>query len=118
MKRKCKNCFYYCFGYCFWNGDTGEVCDTDNNQHEGYCPREENDRELEEHANAIIEKVNREMEKEESIEEKVKKLYGLPPFDNCYNVCRGDGYYKQSIINKFGKELFEETCKKLRVQGK
>lgn len=28
MKRK-RKCYYYCDGYCFWNGDRGEVCDTD-----------------------------------------------------------------------------------------
>lgn len=50
---------YYCNGYCFWNGDTGEVCDkiaygTHKRIKDGYCPKEQNDRELEEHANAII----------------------------------------------------------------
>ena len=52
-------CGYYCNGYCFWNGDTGEVCDkiaygTHKRIKDGYCPKEQNDRELEEHANAII----------------------------------------------------------------
>lgn len=54
MSKK-KRCHYFCNGYCFWYGDTGEVCDTNNNQHDGYCPKEENDRELEEHAKAITE---------------------------------------------------------------
>lgn len=52
MKRK-KKCNFYCDGYCFWDGDTGEVCDTDNNSHDGYCPKEESDRELQEHADFI-----------------------------------------------------------------
>ena len=43
-----KHCYYYCDGYCFWNGDTGEVCDTLDNSHDGYCPMVESDRELEE----------------------------------------------------------------------
>lgn len=46
-RRSRKKCSYFCDGYCFWNGDTGEVCDTYNNAHDGYCPKEENDRELE-----------------------------------------------------------------------
>lgn len=53
MKRR-KRCHYYCNGYCFWNGDTGEVCDTGNNSHEGYCPMAESDRELEEIAEAMM----------------------------------------------------------------
>lgn len=53
MKRR-KRCHYYCNGYCFWNGDTGEVCDTGNNSHEGYCPVVESDRELEEIAEAMM----------------------------------------------------------------
>lgn len=56
------------------------------------------------------------MDKQEQIEEMVKKLYGIPPYDDCYNVCRGDGYYKEFIINKFGSKLFEETCQKLYIQ--
>lgn len=50
-------CSYYCDGYCFWNGDTGEVCDkiawgTHKAIKDGYCPKEESDRELEEQAEA------------------------------------------------------------------
>lgn len=51
---KKKRCYYFCAGYCFYNGDTGEVCDTNNNQNDGYCPMEENNKELEEYAKAII----------------------------------------------------------------
>ena len=54
MKRKKKRCYYFCEGYCFWNGDTGEVCDTNNNQHDGYCHMEESSKELEEYAKSII----------------------------------------------------------------
>jgi len=46
--RKKKRCHYFHKGYCFWYGDKGEVYDTDNNQHDGYCPKEVNNRELEE----------------------------------------------------------------------
>lgn len=45
-KRKRRGCRYYCDGYCFWNGDTGRVCDTDNNAHDGYCPKAESDKEF------------------------------------------------------------------------
>lgn len=61
MKRK-RKCYYFCDGYCFWNGDTGYVCDTNNNQHDGYCPMEESNKELEEHAKAIMEELNNENE--------------------------------------------------------
>lgn len=52
-------CSYYCNGYCFWNGDTGEVCDkiafgTHKRIKDGYCPKEASDRELEEIAEAMI----------------------------------------------------------------
>ncbi len=52
-------CYYYCNGYCFWNGDTGEVCDkimfgTHRRRKDGYCPREESDRELEKIADLIV----------------------------------------------------------------
>lgn len=59
MKQK-RKCYYYCGGYCFWNGDRGEVCDTDDKSHEGYCPAEENDRELQEHADFIMEEMKNE----------------------------------------------------------
>lgn len=62
MKRK--KCRYYCGGYCFWNGDSGEVCDTSNNAHEGYCSMAESDKELEELALAIIEEEEKKLKKE------------------------------------------------------
>lgn len=55
IKMKKKKCHYFCDGYCFWHGDMGYVCDTNNNQHDGYCPMEESDKELEAYAKAIIE---------------------------------------------------------------
>lgn len=67
MNKK-KKCYYFCDGYCFWYGDRGEICDTNNNQHDGYCPAEENDRELEEHARWIIEA----MEKNESNDDRLR----------------------------------------------
>ena len=61
-ERRKKRCYYYCDGYCFWNGDTGAVCDTGNNMHEGYCPMEESNRELEEIAEAMIKEYEHEKE--------------------------------------------------------
>ena len=54
MKKRKKRCHYYCDGYCFWHGDTGEVCDTNNNEHDGYCPMRESDEELEHIADIMI----------------------------------------------------------------
>lgn len=49
MRRK-RKCNYYCNGYCFYHGDTGEVCDTNNNEHYGYCPKEDDDEILDAYA--------------------------------------------------------------------
>lgn len=54
MKRSSKWCYYYCDGYCFYYGDTGEVCDTGNNAHDGYCPMRADDEELERIADSIL----------------------------------------------------------------
>lgn len=43
MAKRRKKCSYFCDGYCFWGGDNGHVCDTNNNQHDGYCPMAESD---------------------------------------------------------------------------
>lgn len=56
MEKRKKRCHYYCDGYCFWHGDTGEVCDTNNNEHDGYCPMRESDEELERIADAMVPK--------------------------------------------------------------
>lgn len=49
-RRKRKHCPYYTDGYCFWNDDSGRVCDTDDGRFtDGYCPQEDDDRYLEKH---------------------------------------------------------------------
>lgn len=48
-----KKCFYYCNGYCFYGGDNGFPCDTDNNEHAGYCPKKQDEEENNEHAEFI-----------------------------------------------------------------
>lgn len=57
MKR---HCYYFCRGYCFYNGDDGRVCDTDDNRQEGYCPMEKADEELREISEAMINEMERE----------------------------------------------------------
>ena len=52
-------CFYYCDGYCFYPGDRGYVCDkiawgTGKAIKGGYCPKENDARELEELADAMV----------------------------------------------------------------
>ncbi len=59
---KCSN---YCDGYCFYHGDTGEVCDkiewgTMKKIKDGYCPREEDNRRAEEMAKDYIEYMEKE----------------------------------------------------------
>lgn len=61
--RKRKKCYYFCDGYCFWYGDNGYICDTDNNRHDGYCPMIEFDKQLEEHAEWIIEQEKKKLNK-------------------------------------------------------
>lgn len=52
MRRK-RKCNHYCNGYCFYNGDTGEICDTDNNQYDGYCPKADDEKILNEYADFL-----------------------------------------------------------------
>jgi hypothetical protein len=52
-------CSEYCAGYCFYHGDTGEVCDkiawgTNRIIKDGFCPKEADIRELEELADGYI----------------------------------------------------------------
>ena len=49
------------------------------------------------------------------LEEMLKKLYGLPPYDNFSNICYGDGYFAKSIEDKFSKEEIKRTKKKLKI---
>jgi hypothetical protein len=43
-------------------------------------------------------------EKEEAIDS-LKRLDGLPPYDGGSNFCQGDGYFAQSIQQKFNLSL-------------
>ena len=49
------------------------------------------------------------------LEEMLKKLYGLPPYDNWSNLCYGDGHFAKSIEDKFSKEEIKQAKKKLKI---
>lgn len=68
MRRK-RKCNYYCNGYCFYHGDTGEVCDTNNNEHEGYCVKEVDKEILNEIYNEMLKA------QQELLEKQTVKLY-------------------------------------------
>lgn len=108
-------CGYYCDGYCFWNGDTGEVCDkiaygTHKRIKDGYCPKEQNDRELEEHAEWLI--------KQQELEELCNKyLSGMQFVAKLYAAMGGSCYCAASndradihekICTIIGKEHYDK----------
>ena len=49
------------------------------------------------------------------LEEMLKKLYGLPPYNNCSNICYGDGYFAKSIEDKFSEQEIKQAKKKLKI---
>lgn len=51
----------------------------------------------------------------EELEEMLRKLYGLPPYDNWSNICYGDGYFAKSIQEKFSEEDIKRTKKRLGI---
>ena len=51
----------------------------------------------------------------EELEEMLKKLYGLPPYNTWINICYGDGYFAKSIEEKFSKEEIKKAKKKLNI---
>ena len=52
------------------------------------------------------------------LEEILKKLYGLPPYNTWTNICYGDGYFAKSIEDKFSKEEIKKAKKKLKIYYK
>lgn len=48
------------------------------------------------------------------LEEMLKKLYGLPPYNNWSNICYGDGYFAKSIEDKFSKEEIKQAKKEVK----
>lgn len=49
------------------------------------------------------------------LEEMLKKLYGLPPYNTWTNICYGDGYFAKSIEKKFSKEEIKNLLKTLDI---
>lgn len=49
------------------------------------------------------------------LEDMLKKLYGLPPYNNCYNICYGDAFYARSIQEKFSEQEIQQAKKKLKI---
>lgn len=37
----------------------------------------------------------------------LKKLRGLPPYDNWSNICYGDGYFANSLVRRYGMSISE-----------
>lgn len=50
---------------------------------------------------------------EKELENDVKKLLGLKPFDNPTNFCWNDNYYAKSLNDKYGSEVVEKEIKRL-----
>ena len=98
-------CSYYCNGYCFWNGDTGAVCDkiaygTHKCIKDGYCPKGQNDKELEEHAEWLI--------KQQELEELCTKyLSGMQFVAKLYAATGGSCYCAASNDRA---DIHEEIC--------
>lgn len=49
------------------------------------------------------------------LEEMLKKLYGLPPYNTWTNLCYGDGYFAKSIQEKFSQDEINKAKKKLGI---
>lgn len=43
--------------------------------------------------------------RKEAARDKLRKLYGYPPYDGPSNICRGDGYFAQSIVRDYDVEI-------------
>ncbi len=49
------------------------------------------------------------------LEEMLKKLYGLFPYNTWTNICCGDGHFAKSIQEKFSQEDIEKAKKNLGI---
>lgn len=49
----------------------------------------------------------------------VKRLQGIFPYDDGGNICRGDGYFYQSLKSKYSKDMLEKAFKECdEIQNK
>nr|DAD77459.1 MAG TPA: hypothetical protein [Podoviridae sp. ctaNW81] len=51
----------------------------------------------------------------DELEEMLKKLYGLPPYNTWTNICYGDGHFAKSIQEKFSQDEIDKAKKKLGI---
>lgn len=51
----------------------------------------------------------------DKLEEMLKKLYGLYPYNTLSNISYGDAYLVQSIETHYSKEEIDECKKKLGI---
>ena len=50
--------------------------------------------------------------------EACKKFLGYSPYDSDSNICRGDGFYLNSLYNKYGAAAVAEMLKYCRNQAR
>lgn len=53
----------------------------------------------------------REIEVPDQCIEDAKKMIGAPPYHGGSNVVRGDGYFQNACVNKYGAEVWQAACK-------
>lgn len=51
---------------------------------------------------------------EHQLEDDVKKLLGLPPYNSPSNFCWNDNYYARSLQEKYGEVRFTRMCNQLQ----
>lgn len=54
----------------------------------------------------------------EKLIDDLKKLKGLPPYDNWSNICCGDGYFWKDIQNRYTESEIEEAQKIIKKEQK
>lgn len=50
------------------------------------------------------------------LEDALKKLYGLPPYNTSTNICYGDPFFARDIESKFSRKEIEKAKKKLNIK--
>lgn len=52
--------------------------------------------------------------KEDRLEDQVKKLLGLPPYNSPVNFCYMDGYFSHALKSEFGEKAVADMIAKLQ----